>query len=205
MSTTNPTPSEVTVQVRRDWQMNEKGCWSASFSARSKTVRIQQRRPGATLERVLGSPESWATLHTTDGAEAEKRGKTFLRALVLALAKSDNLTPPRSRSRLRRRSPTMKVSPSVSYGACTPRPRSSPVTRSTPRKVIAAGSGHSSPVSEQTIRSLIWTASACPSTCSTAPRATSCTNARLPRRRAGLKRTRPSRLVSAVSRSTFAS
>jgi integrase len=82
MSTTNPTPFEIPVQVRRPWQMNEKGCWSASFSAYGKIVRILQRKPGATFERVHGKPESWSSLQTTDRDEAEERGKAFLRGLV---------------------------------------------------------------------------------------------------------------------------
>lgn len=88
MSTTNTTPLEITVQVRREWRLSEKGCWSASFTASGVTVRIQQRKPGATFERVYGTPESWGSLQTTDKEEAEERGKAFLRALVQAKAEA---------------------------------------------------------------------------------------------------------------------
>lgn len=88
MSTTNTTPFEITVQVRREWRLSEKGLWSGSFTAHGKTVRIQQRRAGATFERVYGNPESWGSLQTTDKGEAEERGKAFLRALVMAQAEA---------------------------------------------------------------------------------------------------------------------
>ena len=89
MSTTNTTtPFEITVQVRREWRQNEKGTWSCSLIANGKTLRIQQRKPGATFERVYGNPESWGSLQTTDKGEAEERGKAFLRALVLAQAEA---------------------------------------------------------------------------------------------------------------------
>ncbi len=93
MSTTSTTPFKITVQVRREWRLSERGCWSASFTAHGKTLRIQQRKAGATFERVYGTPESWGSLQTTDREEAEERGKAFLRALVLAQAEPPTPTP----------------------------------------------------------------------------------------------------------------
>lgn len=88
MSTTNTAPFEITVQVRREWQVNDKGCWSASFTAHGMTVRIQQRKAGANFERVFGNPECWGSLQTVDREEAEKRGRAFLCALIAAQAES---------------------------------------------------------------------------------------------------------------------
>src|SRR5688572_10608643 len=75
----------VKVAVHKDWHKNRSGCWSLSLGDRGCRVRVIQRKPGATFERVVwlpGQGQNWASLKTTSRSEAQMRAEALLRRLL---------------------------------------------------------------------------------------------------------------------------
>src|SRR6266496_2602185 len=67
----------------RPWHKSKSGRWSLSLGVRGLKVRVQQRRPGGTFQRVfrVGRRVSYASLHTTDRPEARRLAIEFIREL----------------------------------------------------------------------------------------------------------------------------
>lgn len=81
------------VSVVTDWHLTDKGCLSLTLAHGGHTVRVTQRKPGATFERVvLGrdprtgkKKQRWLSLETKDQATAQASAERFLVALVAVL------------------------------------------------------------------------------------------------------------------------
>src|SRR5437773_4139980 len=67
----------------RPWHQSKSDCWSLSLGVRGLKVRVEQRKPGGTFQRVyrVGRRMTYASLGTTDRQEARKLAIDFIREL----------------------------------------------------------------------------------------------------------------------------
>src|SRR5437667_429127 len=68
----------------RPWHQSKSGCWSLSLGVRGLKVRVEQRKPGGTFQRVYrvaGRRMTYASLGTTDRQEARQLAIDFIREL----------------------------------------------------------------------------------------------------------------------------
>ncbi len=68
----------------RPWHKSASGCWSLSLGVRGMKVRVEQRKPGGTFQRVYRVPgvrTTYASLGTTDRQEARRLAVEFIREL----------------------------------------------------------------------------------------------------------------------------
>src|SRR5437899_12595798 len=67
----------------RPWHQSKSGCWSLSLGVRGLKVRVEQRKPGGTFQRVfrVGRRVTYASLGTTDRQEARRFAIEFIREL----------------------------------------------------------------------------------------------------------------------------
>jgi integrase len=86
---------ENAVRVRTPWHETRRGCWSLSLELGGLTVRVTQRKPGATFERIMvcGGAQDWKSLETTDRVLAESRAREFLRAVVADVGAEPTVEP----------------------------------------------------------------------------------------------------------------
>src|SRR5438128_12169187 len=67
----------------RPWHQSKSGCWSLSLGVRGLKIRVEQRKPGGTFQRVFraGGRVTYASLGTTDRQEARRLAIDFIREL----------------------------------------------------------------------------------------------------------------------------
>src|SRR2546426_10848859 len=68
----------------RPWHQSKSGCWSLSLGVGGLKVRVEQRKPGGTFQRVhgvAGRRVTYASLGTTDRQEARQLAIDFIREL----------------------------------------------------------------------------------------------------------------------------
>src|SRR2546427_6169746 len=67
----------------RPGHQSKSGCWSVSLGVRGLKVRVEQRKPGGTFQRVyrVGRRMSYASLGTTDRQEARRLAIDFIREI----------------------------------------------------------------------------------------------------------------------------
>src|SRR5258706_1200436 len=67
----------------RPWHKSKSGRWCLSLGVRGLKVRVQQHKPGGTVQRVVrvGRRVSYATLGTTDRKEARRLAVEFIREI----------------------------------------------------------------------------------------------------------------------------
>jgi integrase len=85
----------------RPWHRSKSGCWSLSLGVRGLKVRVEQRKPGGTFQRVYrvaGRRVTYASLGTTDRQEARQLAIDFIRELENG--KKVNLVEPLTLERL---------------------------------------------------------------------------------------------------------
>src|SRR6266571_3995306 len=85
----------------RPWHRSKSGCWSLSLGVRGMKVRVEQRKPGSTFQRVYRVPgvrTTYASLGTTDREEARRLAIQFIRELEKG--KQINLAEPLTLERM---------------------------------------------------------------------------------------------------------
>jgi hypothetical protein len=72
------------IVVREPWHETGKGTWSLTLSGGGLTVRVAQRKPGGSFQRILlvDGRQDWSSLRTTDKEEAEARARALMRQLL---------------------------------------------------------------------------------------------------------------------------
>src|SRR3989475_10460589 len=66
------------------WHRSKSGCWPLSLGVRGLKVRVEQRKPGGTFQRVYrvaGRRGTYASLGTTDRHKARQLAIDFIREL----------------------------------------------------------------------------------------------------------------------------